>query len=616
VLYIKSVRAQQFGPFEDVELDFDEGLTVIQGKVTHALLADGNGAGKSMIFEAIVWALYGSLMRGPAKDIKADDIIRNEAGKGTSVTVVLLRDGVEVVVNRVRKCQGRTTGLSLHVGGEDMTPGRTDMAQAQLENHLGMSKNTFLSTYMFGVRSAASNFLTATDAERKNLLESLLDYDRFTTAYSQAKSDALALSKELSEHENTVWQAQKDIEHYKHELDEHAQDAPDEEYHREQEQERDRLTEEGTSLAEDVKQVKAETLELEEADSRKAEKAEKVYTQALDKWSAQASDVRTAERECDRLSRTVQTAERAVEDAKHAKHCPTCGQEVSGVSTDLVEQAERKLTEAEDDTQQATETHKKLHAGLQDKPVRPPHEESAEFTELFDVLGVAERELQVLRSDVKTLNVELKALQQATALYAKTCTRLKQGITDAEARIVTANADSADTLALKEQVDYLVQVFHPTGLRSHLLDAHLATINRHCAYYAQRLVGAGTQLSLSATSKTASGETREKIDIHLQIPHSATSFAMSSTGQRTRVMLALLLSIRQTVIGDASMQLFADELFDGVDATGVDAVSALLCELSEETPVIVISHRSEIKSSADQIITVCHDGTSATIHTE
>jgi ABC-type lipoprotein export system ATPase subunit len=60
-------------------------------------------------------------------------------------------------------------------------------------------------------------------------------------------------------------------------------------------------------------------------------------------------------------------------------------------------------------------------------------------------------------------------------------------------------------------------------------------------------------------------------------------------------------------------QLFADELFDGLDRTGSAAVVSLLREYAAKAPVILVTHDDRLKSSGDRIIQVIHDGTHATV---
>jgi len=72
-----NVTANNFRSFRVFGLDLnDQGITLIQGKLLGDLESvESNGAGKSSLFTAISWALYGRLPHISGKDVTGDDVV-------------------------------------------------------------------------------------------------------------------------------------------------------------------------------------------------------------------------------------------------------------------------------------------------------------------------------------------------------------------------------------------------------------------------------------------------------------------------------------------------------------------------------------------------------------
>ena len=97
---IGKVTYTDFGPFESVALDFNvPGLTVVEGVIENMPGCSSNGAGKSMIFDGPVWAIWGRCIR---EKYKGDDLIRIGA-KWCSVKVELIGGPQLLTVTRYRK---------------------------------------------------------------------------------------------------------------------------------------------------------------------------------------------------------------------------------------------------------------------------------------------------------------------------------------------------------------------------------------------------------------------------------------------------------------------------------------------------------------------------------
>ena len=76
-----SLTITNFGPFRETqkfEFPREPGLYFMWGENQHEPRLEANGAGKSKLWEALVWVIFGKTSRG----LKAGDAANWEAGKG------------------------------------------------------------------------------------------------------------------------------------------------------------------------------------------------------------------------------------------------------------------------------------------------------------------------------------------------------------------------------------------------------------------------------------------------------------------------------------------------------------------------------------------------------
>jgi len=88
---IANVSIKNFGPYESAEYRLgDDGLTLIEGEFRGFAGFASNGSGKSMLIEAVVWCLFGRMIRA---DVGADDVLREGAVGGGYVDVTIEDNG-------------------------------------------------------------------------------------------------------------------------------------------------------------------------------------------------------------------------------------------------------------------------------------------------------------------------------------------------------------------------------------------------------------------------------------------------------------------------------------------------------------------------------------------
>lgn len=177
---ISKLHLTNFLSYEQASLNLkDRGLVLIEGQNLDS--GGSNGSGKSALFEAVLFALFGKTTRYGAQNTK---VSRNGAG-GTCVCLELFTSGNNVLVYRHRDHTKFGNKLLVYVNEKDLTKGSDSETQKVLESIIGMDYEVFQSVVLFA--QGASGFASMTDAGQKYVLEQILGTQRFTDAHDRAK---------------------------------------------------------------------------------------------------------------------------------------------------------------------------------------------------------------------------------------------------------------------------------------------------------------------------------------------------------------------------------------------------------------------------------------------
>lgn len=607
-----------FLAFADATFDFSRpGLTVVEGRIRGVPGCDSNGSGKSALLEAPVWAITGKTIR---EECGGDKVIRNGTNDGCFVDVTI--SGPKSI--RIVRYRGHATHgnkVVLYVAGQDVSRGTSVQTDVAIEAELGLDFDTFLNTVAFGARAEVRSFFFATDAERKRIMDKLLGLEVYERAQSLARAqlqEAVKQFEPLSREEISLGFA---IEEKSKVIDslceEPIYDLTDIQDQQLIVRSKDRQI---ASLKADMtaaKQIANEAEQKHRDALRRHDRAVEQYQRDRDttlrEMATKASEAATHD--------TARAKLRAKADAA-SKHidteCPTCLQQITkssarNVTTVLAKQVQEHHDAAVALRAQADELRKQL---AQVKPPEPPPPDSAKS--LSDAVRELEHAVRLVTVEKKNAEDRLRTMREVTDGVKD---RLQAQVTERQ-RLEAKKAENlTKQVKLKEQMadlDFWVSAFGNSGIKSFVIESELPKINETATRYARRLLGDGAFVRIRPTTKLKTQQTveREKMQVEAGIPGCAQSYANASKGQRRRFDLSLILAFRAVVSARSACpfdQLFADELFDGVDATGVDCVIEILKEVAAKCPVILVTHDALLSSAGDRRVVVTHDGEFARI---
>jgi exonuclease SbcC len=175
-MILKSISLKNFRKFKDVFIDFPDGVTGVVGL---------NGVGKSTLFEAFAWVLYGPVATRTA----ADQIKREGATPSDPCRVEIEFIFDEDTYRVVREMSGKNLSASgtVNLNGKIAANG-AELVSKFIQRKLGMDWKSFY-TSIFAKQKELNTLSSMNPSERRQLILRMLGIDAVDDVISQIRSD-------------------------------------------------------------------------------------------------------------------------------------------------------------------------------------------------------------------------------------------------------------------------------------------------------------------------------------------------------------------------------------------------------------------------------------------
>ena len=187
------------GYIEPMEFTFENSkITLISGK---------NGIGKSTVFSAIPYALYGMTQTGQT----STDVLNNKTERNCVVKCYFSIDGVKYKVVRGIKSPKSATNASLFIEGSRDPIAKGARETTQKIEELLVPKELFLNTILFG-QKVKSFFTDLPDSKQKEIFRKILQLDDYLTYKKNAADELSNLLDESLDTANAIGTIKQVIE--------------------------------------------------------------------------------------------------------------------------------------------------------------------------------------------------------------------------------------------------------------------------------------------------------------------------------------------------------------------------------------------------------------------
>src|SRR5262245_7652007 len=528
---------------EPFSLDLNRrGLVLVEGENRDSGDAfDSNGAGKSMIFEALTWALTGKMARYGDERIGGDEVCY-----GTHAADVTACFETRRGTFSARRSRRRTGSPSLdlrvlnadgdYVALEDQGVNAA-LATDDLSSLLGFDYRTLRNAIF--LQGSGFDVAGSTFAKQIKLLESVLRFDDFTRATKIAAERAREYESEARERvlQLETWTRQSETArntiHELENLDESARES---------------------ELIEAIREARAAHARIDEVDR---DGAMQLLRAAEGEHATALTELRHAQTylvSMQSLNARCQVCQSDLTQARRDELVNDAARLVSAWQVTLAQSEEtlsRRQTHAREVTRIIT-----VREGVQGQ-IRNDERE------LLDIRQRAQRRLGIIQTQTRNLN-------------------------DAEERIASLTDEIADT----RRNAVLAQVWSKRGfdeLKAEILGAAAPILNEAADRYANILSDGALRVEFNTVR-----ETRAENLLRVRRAGDACTYESLSNGERRRVDLIVALSLRACARWRLSEPINLsvwDEVFDKLDESGLRrAVEVLQQDLSELETVFVITH--------------------------
>jgi exonuclease SbcC len=184
VMILSKLRLENFKKYSAKTIEFGEGLIGIIGK---------NGSGKSTIFEAIFFALYGELRNKGYKDI-----VKNSNADAKDAVVVELEFEFDAAIYRVvREFRGKamSANAKFYKNQELITSGAKEVTSS-ITSLTKMSKDAFVNT-LFASQKELTSLSTLKNEDRKKMIRRLLGLEKIDFIERELVEKSRELKREI-----------------------------------------------------------------------------------------------------------------------------------------------------------------------------------------------------------------------------------------------------------------------------------------------------------------------------------------------------------------------------------------------------------------------------------
>lgn len=579
----KQIQAKDFLSWGELDLSLQiQKPTLILGENLDNAGASSNGAGKSSVFDAILWALFGKTLRG----LSGDDVIRY--GQKEARAEISWDDYVVIRTRRPEE-----TELVLKQGKKSLSGTLPTLTQKRIELALGMDYESFVAATVFG--QDVTRWATYTDKGRKGILERLCGTDQLERILKEVRGSRQASGL-------SVGLAQNSIQALEHE----GQKAELRlvEIQAEEDQWRERLTQRSDLLAKDLEQathqqqkLKEDAVAVQERINSLEASAKSVEKQIRDRleWEAEEKSRLQRLEDTERAIKVLDEEQAALGFWSLCDPCPTCERPLDDPSLLVANRNNQKDIDRIEQERAELEARAQKQRVARPEVAKPPEDALEPYREAQKQMAEIREESHRAEIRIQEIIRETESLIGQEGQFQAARAEIQKAQQEREGKIQVHKQDLDTHHRDDVCLGWLERAFGPQGIRSYLLDAALPRFEAWTNATLEE-IGPNLRVKLSAQSTTKSGETREKLDCSVTMDGQVTAYDNLSAGERQRIDVAFALAL-QSLAGErvnVGLALF-DEIFERMDPEGCERISKLLTRRFYGQGCWVITHNDALK---------------------
>jgi DNA repair protein SbcC/Rad50 len=591
MIKFKSIEIEGFGSFIKPFVYYldSPGINLITGK---------NGSGKTTIFSALVWGLYGQTLKGKADITPWPDIQKDFIG--TKVEVKFLVSNTQIKVIRCKDYSGKILSkaggnkLFLFIG-DKLQPIRDKReVQTKIIELLGMSLNLFKNSIAFGQN--LTRLLKESGPRQKEIFDEAFD----VTYINSAREKAVKIYSDLDKQGDEFISK---LEHIKSLIEKQKQTL--QAYENQKEEAKEDIKEVEKEIEEVVQKIK--TQEVAEKNSKGNELRTLQIKPKLDKLTQLENkhfklDFTHEQEKAETESLKRKLNEMATNLAKRTPICNSCGQVIEGnkateYKARIREQLKTKRTELTDRKSKDKDRAEEL-AQIQSS-IEKLLKYREEHNKLQSILKLEKNNDQFL-AELKSARLKLVGRLKDAKIRFKRAKKALRSFNTANLE-EKQNRMKEQYLEIKKELKlhrWLIDdPLSNKGLKAFIFKAMLKSVNNQLKKYGKYL---GYSIKFNVDLESAN----KNFEAIIYSGKNERPYNDLSGGQNQLVDVCLAFAVHDTVTEAKNINiLLMDEVFESLDAENIELVSELIEIKSLKTSVHLISHQQNLVFSKVRNVT-------------
>lgn len=540
------LNIEGFCSISQFELELDSpGITVIRGF---------NGQGKSSLFSALVWGLYGKNLKG-ISDVNTWDKFRLDTYKGTKVEVYFESPKG---LHKIIRCQNYKAKVGNGLGNnrliylidteESPIKGKLEL-QNQISRDLGMSYNLFINSVMFG--QGLTRLIQESGADQKKLFEEIFDLNYLTIARNIASNRMNELSPKISK-------AQYELNYR-------------------------------TRNKQEIKQNIQEIKSSRDSYQDQIKQDEETYKSQIKKLEKSLKEFEDLPKKIEKTNRDFEKLEKSLREYKQYIANPDYKkvslEELVDKVIKLIEEEKIKasLTVLRDIKSSIVKTRE-----YQDK-ISQLNDERYKLSQIKHNNLIKDKDRIHIESQIKQITNSLKRIDKNTPDYDSMISRYKENLKKIKRESKEFRNEAESLTKEYELVKWAYDdPLGNNGIKAYLFESSLGLINELLKSYSN-ILGFNIYFGMDLST------TRKDFVVAINLNGIDVFYEELSGGQKQLVNLAMAFAMNQALSRSKGLNIaFLDEIFESLSEDNIGIVIDLIKKIYQNKTLFLITHQESL----------------------